>query len=92
MDLNKIIVWDLYPIPWIDDLIEQLKGAKYFSNIDMKSNYHHVPIELTNVWKIAFKYWELLFESLVMPFSLTNTPKNFMRMMDDIIFPLTNYF
>jgi len=41
--LNKITVWNQYPIPWIDDLLDQLMGAKYFSKINLKSGYHQVP-------------------------------------------------
>eukprot|EP00253_Pinus_taeda_P032721 PITA_32721 len=81
-----------YPIPWIDDLLEQLKGAKYFSKIDLKSGYRQVPIELSDVWKTSFKAKEGLFEWLVMPFGLTNAPATFMRLMDDILQPFTNSF
>jgi hypothetical protein len=83
--LNKIIVRKWYLIPQIDDLLYQLTGAKYVSNIDLKSGYHHVPIEHTDVWKPAFKSKEGLFEWLVMPFGLTNAPATFMRIMDDIL-------
>jgi hypothetical protein len=58
----------------------------------MKYGYHQVPIELTNVWKISFKSKKGLFEWLVMPFGLINAPTTFMRMMDDILWPFTNYF
>jgi hypothetical protein len=90
--LNKITVQNRYPIPRIDDLLDQLKEVKYFSKINLKSRYHQVPIEPSNVWKIAFKSKEGLLEWMVMPFRLTNAPANFMRLMDDILWPFTNSF
>ena len=52
--LNKITVKNRYPIPQIDDLLDQLKGAKFFTKIDLKSGYHQVPIDLADVWKTIF--------------------------------------
>jgi hypothetical protein len=83
--LNKITVKNRYLIPQIEDLLDQLMRAKYFSKIDLKFGYHQVSIEQTNVWKIAFKSKEGLFQWLVMPFGLTNATTTFMSMMDNIL-------
>ena len=53
--LNKINVWNGYPILWIDDLLDKLKGEKYFRKINLKSGYHQVLIKPSDVWKTAFK-------------------------------------
>ena len=57
-------------------------------NLDLKWGYQQIPIESTYVWKMNFKTKEGLFEWLDMPFGLTNAPLNFMRYMDDLIWPL----
>ena len=90
--LNKITIWNRYPITRIDDLLDQLKGAKFFSKIDLKLGYHQVPIEQIDVWKTTFKSREGLFKWLVMPFSFTNAPETFMRLMENILWPFTNSF
>jgi len=90
--LNRIIIWNRYLIPLIDDLLDQLRRGGYFSKINLKSGYHQVPIESFDVWKTTFKAREGLSECLIMPFGLTNAPKTFMRLMDDILCPFTNSF
>ena len=90
--LNKITFRNWYPIPRIDDLLERLKGGNFFSKIDLKSCYHQVPIEPTDVCKTSFKSKEGLFEWLVIPFGLTNAPTTFMRLMDDVLRHFTNSF
>jgi hypothetical protein len=57
-ELNKITVKNWYPILIIDGLLDQLKGEKFFSKIDLKSGYHQVPIKPIDVWKTTFKYKE----------------------------------
>eukprot|EP00253_Pinus_taeda_P008045 PITA_08045 len=90
--LNKNIVMNRYPIPQIDDLLDQLQEAKYFNKIDLKSGYHQVSIEPIDVWKTIFKSKEGTFEWLVMPFNLINSLATFMRLKDDILQCFTNSF
>ena len=85
--LNKISIKNKYPLPQIDELIDNLKGANLFTKLDLKSGYHHIPIESTDVWKMTFKTKEGLLEWLVMLFDLTNAPATFMRYMDDLLRP-----
>ena len=73
--LNKITIWNRYPIPHIDDHLDKLKGGKYFSNIELNFGYHQVPIEPFDAWKTSFKSKEGLFEWLVMHFRLKNSPQ-----------------
>jgi hypothetical protein len=91
-DMNKITIKNRYLIPRIEDLLDQITEAKYFSKIDLKSGYHQVLIEQTDVWKTTFKSKEGLFELLVMPFGLKNAPDTFMKMIDNILQPFTNNF
>ncbi|XP_031493251.1 uncharacterized protein LOC116259531 [Nymphaea colorata] len=72
--LNKITVKNRYPLPCIDDLLDQLKNARFFTKLDLKSRYHQVCIRDEDTWKTAFKTRQGLFEWKVMPFGLCNTP------------------
>src|SRR5271168_3882169 len=90
--LNKIMIKNRYPLPCIDDLLDQLKEVVYFSKLDLHSGYHQVRVAEQDAWKIAFKTKHGLYEWFVMPFGLTNAPATFMRIMNDVIRPFIDDF
>jgi hypothetical protein len=82
--LNAITRKNQYPLPLIDDLIHRLKGACYFTKLDIRWGYNNVHIHKGDEWKAAFHTNRGLFEPLVMYFGLTNSPATFQTMMNEI--------
>ncbi len=82
--LNKITLKGKYPLPIIEDLLDQLAGAKYFSRIDLRSGYHQIRIAEDDIEKTAFRTRYGSFEWLVMSFGLTGTPRTFSRLGNDL--------
>lgn len=90
--LKHITIKNRYPLPRIDDLVDQMKNVVYFTKLDLRSGYHQICIAENDIWKIAFKIRQGLFEWLVMPFGLCNAPTTFMWVMNDVFRPYIDKF
>ena len=82
--LNAVTIKNKYPLPRINDLFDQLEGARVFSKIDLRSGYFQLSIREQDIPKTAFTTRYGLYEYTVMPFGLTNAPAYFMNMMNKV--------
>lgn len=83
--LNKITKKDVYPLPRIDDALDCLHGASYFSSIGLRSGYWQIAVDAMDREKTAFVTPDGLYQFKVMPFGLCNAPATFERMMDSLL-------
>ena len=82
--LNKVTVKNKYPLPRIDDLFDQMRGAKVFSKIELRSGYHPVKIKDEDIHKTTFRTRYGYYEFVMVPFGLTNAPCTFMCLMNSV--------
>jgi hypothetical protein len=90
--LNEVTIKNKYPLPRIEDLFDQMKGASVFSKIDLRLGYHQLKIRESDIAKTAFHTRYGLYEYTIMSFGLINAPSYFMYLMNKVFMEYLDKF
>ena len=90
--LNRVTIKNRYPLPRIDNLFDQLRGARVYSKIDLRTGYHQLTVRDIDILKTAFRTRYGHFEFRVMPFGLMNASAAFIDLMHRIFQPYLDQF